>query len=198
MYAAGWLPLPQAAPDSWADYSPDQYVTPVIGVISRDGKYLAALANDSATVMAQAWHDCLHNNPQWLPADAPPAKRVWRLKMYAMENNPQALLERVRQDFPNALRDAPESGEPAKGSSMYLEFEGERWAFSAKGPYEGRLDRRNLFVIRHPWVQATTGNFGRLETTVTIPDSGSHPSLFTFTPPTIMWLTVTACRQMTG
>lgn len=120
MYAAGWLPLPQATPDSWADYSPDQYVTPVIGVVSRDGKYLAALANDSATVMAQAWHDCLHNNPQWLPADAPPAKRRWRLKVYAMEDNPKLLLERVRRDFPNALRDAPESGNRAKGSSTLL------------------------------------------------------------------------------
>ncbi|MGQ9737750.1 MAG: hypothetical protein ACUVRT_07525 [Armatimonadota bacterium] len=198
MYAAGWLPLPQAAPDSWADYSPDQYVTPVIGVISRDGKYLAALANDSATVMAQAWHDCLHNNPQWLPADAPPAKRVWRLKMYAMENNPQALLERVRQDFPNALRDAPESGEPAKGSSMYLEFEGERWAFSAKGPMRDgwTVEIYSSFGI-HGFrrLRATLDGWKQRSPSLT---AGSHPSLFTFTPPTIMWLTVTACRQMTG
>lgn len=104
MYAAAWLPLPKAPPGSWADYSPDQYTTPVIGVVSRDGKYLAALANDSATVMAQAWHDCLHNNPQWLPADAPPLKRKWRLKVYAMPNDPNALLKRVGKDFADALR----------------------------------------------------------------------------------------------
>ncbi len=104
MYAAAWLPLPQASRDSWADYSPDQYTVPVIGVVSRDGRYLAALANDSATVMAQAWHDCLHNNPPWLPADAPPAKRRWRLKVYAMRNDPAELLRRVGKDFPNALK----------------------------------------------------------------------------------------------
>lgn len=99
------MPLPEASPDSWADYSPDQYTTPVIGVVSRDGKYLAALANDSATVMAQAWHDCLHNNPQWTPANAPSLKRKWRLKVkvYAMPDDPNALLKRVGKDFPDAL-----------------------------------------------------------------------------------------------
>lgn len=106
MYVGVWQEVPQAGPNSWADYSTDRYITPVIGVVSRDGKYLAALANDSATVMAQAWHDCLHNNPQWLPADAPPAQRRWRLKIYVMGNDPEALLERVRRDFPNALRHA--------------------------------------------------------------------------------------------
>jgi hypothetical protein len=104
MYAAAWQPLPQAAPNSWADYSPDQYTTPVIGIVSRDGRYLAALANDSATVMAQAWHDCLHNNPQWLPVDAPPLQRRWRLKVYVMPNDPNALLKRVGKDFPDAMR----------------------------------------------------------------------------------------------
>jgi hypothetical protein len=107
MYAAAGQPAPQAGPKSWADFSPDRYVTPVIGTVSRDGKYLAALANASATMMAQAWHDCLHNNPPWLPADAPPAQRVWRLKVYAMENDPAALLQRVVQDFPAAAVPKP-------------------------------------------------------------------------------------------
>jgi hypothetical protein len=104
MYVGAWQPVPQAGPTSWADYSPDRYVATVIGTVSRDGKYLAALANDSATVMAQAWHDCLHNNPPWLPPAAPPAERVWRLKVYAMENDPDALLQRVVKDFPAAVR----------------------------------------------------------------------------------------------
>ena len=74
MYAAAWQEAPQANTNSWADYSPDRYTTSVIGAVSRDGQYLAALASDSATVLAQAWHDCLHNNPPSLPADArPPA-----------------------------------------------------------------------------------------------------------------------------
>jgi len=60
-------------------------------------------------MMAQAWHDCLHNNPPWMPADAPPAKRTWRLKVYAMENNPDALLQRVVKDFPAAVRQRAET-----------------------------------------------------------------------------------------
>ena len=102
MYVGLWQHVPEAGPDSWADYSPDRYTTTVIGAVSRDGKYLTALANDSATNMCQAWHDCMHNNPRWLPADAPTAERIWRLKIYVMENDLEALLARVGMDFPNA------------------------------------------------------------------------------------------------
>jgi hypothetical protein len=110
MYVGTWQDIPKAGTNSWADYSPDRYTTRVIGTVSRDGKYLAALANDSATTMCQAWHDCLHNNPQWQPADAPPGRRIWRLKIYALENNPDALLARVDKDFPRARR----GDEPAR------------------------------------------------------------------------------------
>jgi len=102
MYVGVWQPLPAVGPTSWSDYSPDRYTATVIGAVSRDRKWLAAVANDSAPLMAQAWHDCLHNNPQWLPADAPAKDRVWRLKIYVMENEPGKLLERVVKDFPNA------------------------------------------------------------------------------------------------
>jgi len=44
----------------------------------------------------------MHNNPMWLPTTSPPEERVWRLKIYAMENNPDALIARVVNDFPNA------------------------------------------------------------------------------------------------
>ncbi len=104
MYVGTWQDIPQCGPTSWADYSTDRYATTVIGAVSRDGKYLAAMANDSATLMCQAWHDCLHNNPQWSPTDAPPARRVWRLKIYVMENTPEALLARVIWDFPRSRR----------------------------------------------------------------------------------------------
>ncbi|MHC4474730.1 MAG: PA14 domain-containing protein [Planctomycetota bacterium] len=102
MYVGTWQKVPQSRADSWSDYSPAQYTTTVIGAVSRDRKYLAALANDSATLMCQAWHDCMHDNPQWLPADAPVDQRRWRLRIYAMENDPQALLTRVAEDFPAA------------------------------------------------------------------------------------------------
>ena len=100
MYVGTWQEIPKVGTNSWADYSPDRYVTRVIGTVSRDGRFLAALATDSATTMCQAWHDCLHNNPQWQPADAPPGQRRWRLKVYAMDNDPAALRRRVDADFP--------------------------------------------------------------------------------------------------
>jgi hypothetical protein len=96
---AGQPEPPPRSPSSWADYSPDRYTVPVIGAVSRDRKYLAAIANGSATGMAQAWHDCMHNNPAWLPADAPTQSRTWRVKVYVMENDPDALLARVARDF---------------------------------------------------------------------------------------------------
>jgi len=102
MYVGTWQQVPEVRGESWADYSPTQYITTVIGATSRDGKYLTAIANGSATNMCQAWHDCMHNNPQWLPENAPTDERRWRLKIYAMENDTEKLLARVGEDFPDA------------------------------------------------------------------------------------------------
>lgn len=99
-YVATSLYVPVTAPTAWAGYSTDRYLTPVIGAVSRDGKHLAAIANDSTLSMAQAWHDCMHNNPLWLPAGAPVTDQRWRMVVYAMENDPKALMERVATDFP--------------------------------------------------------------------------------------------------
>ncbi|NWG13556.1 MAG: hypothetical protein HXY20_08490, partial [Acidobacteria bacterium] len=49
MYVGVWQDIPKAGTNSWADYSLDRYTTRIIGTVSRDGRYLAALANDSAT-----------------------------------------------------------------------------------------------------------------------------------------------------
>ena len=54
--------------------------------------------------MTQAWQQCLHNNPHWLPKDASPAERRRRLKLYIMPNDPDLLLNRVANNFPNAPR----------------------------------------------------------------------------------------------
>ena len=104
MYVGVWRPVPGVQGRGWAEYSTDRYTVPVIGTVSRDGKHLAALANGSADSLCYAWHDCLHNNPKWTPAEAPPAEQRWRLKVYVMKNDPEALLARVARDFPEAMR----------------------------------------------------------------------------------------------
>jgi hypothetical protein len=107
VYDAAWVKAPNGpAAKTWYNSSPDRFIAPVIGVVSRDRKYLTAIANDcpERNRMAQAWQECFHNNPVWLPKDAPPAERRWRLKIYIMPNDPEALLKRVGEDFPNALK----------------------------------------------------------------------------------------------
>jgi hypothetical protein len=113
MYSAVWRRPPEGStswswplPPLWIGAnSPDRYTTPIIGVVSRDGKHLVAMGNGSAETMLQAYHDCLHNNPEWLPRSAPLAQRTYRMKIYVMENDAGALLKRVTKDFPR--RDEP-------------------------------------------------------------------------------------------
>lgn len=81
-----------------------RYVAPVIGVVSTDGNYLIAQAGDSPRFMVQAWIDCIHHYATWGPEDVPLSQRSWRRKIYAMENDPEALLERVTRDFPDAMK----------------------------------------------------------------------------------------------
>jgi dienelactone hydrolase len=42
----------------------------------------------------------MHNNPEWLPSDAPVDQRIWRLKIYVMENDFKQLISRIEDDFP--------------------------------------------------------------------------------------------------
>ena len=104
MYMGVWMRVPGVQGKGWAEYSTDRYTLPVIGTVSRDGKHLVAVANGSADSLCNAWHDCLHNNPKWQPADAPPGEQRWRMKVYVMPNDPEALLTRVGKDFPEGAR----------------------------------------------------------------------------------------------
>ena len=77
-----------------------RFVAPVVGVVSRDRKHLAALAASPAHSLCQAWHDCMHINSDWGTS----GQRRWRLKIYALENDPAKLLETVAADFPEMQR----------------------------------------------------------------------------------------------
>jgi hypothetical protein len=81
-----------------------RYVAPVIGAVSNDGKYLIGLASESPRYIAQAWHTCLHHVVTWGPTSSPPVERQWRMKLYAMQNEPVVLMARVASDFPSSMR----------------------------------------------------------------------------------------------
>jgi hypothetical protein len=98
--------LPKSAPsdirarsNEWADYSPDRYTLPVIGAVSRDGKYLTAMATGSKNMLCQAWHDCMHNNARWLLIEGEVGK-TWHVRIYVMKNDPESLVARFERDFP--------------------------------------------------------------------------------------------------
>ncbi len=92
-------PNPPYDPQHWSGVSDTRYSKSIIGIVSRDGRYLAAMANHSSTMMCQAWHDCMHNNPPWKPLDAPLEQQIWRVKIYVIENDVEKLIEKVDKDF---------------------------------------------------------------------------------------------------
>ena len=81
-----------------------RYTVPVIGATSNDGRYMVALASDSPRFVAQAWHTCLHHVVNWTPVDKPILERQWRMKLYAMPNEPVVLMTHLSSDFPEAMK----------------------------------------------------------------------------------------------
>jgi hypothetical protein len=82
----------------------DGYVIPLIGAVSNDGDYLIALGGDPTQYIAQAWGVCYHHIQEWVPKDVPLVERSMRMKLYGMRNDPDALLERMKKDFPEAAK----------------------------------------------------------------------------------------------
>ncbi len=95
-YYGVWQKIPPGEGTS----SLTRYNLPMVGTISRDGKYLLAGADNQARFVSQAWLDCFHIYTRWTPEDQPATGRNWRIRLYGMENDPQALLARVNRDFP--------------------------------------------------------------------------------------------------
>jgi hypothetical protein len=99
-YIPVWGEHPGQPQAGWgmSDERPD---VSLIGIVSRDGKYLAAMGCRHTYKFAQGWHDCLHFFPDLIrDYDAPGRTVNTRVIYYFLENNPQLLLERYFQDFP--------------------------------------------------------------------------------------------------
>lgn len=49
------------------------------------------------------------------------------------------------------------------------------WQFESTGSYEGWSDRRDLFVIRHPWSPGRSGSYGSVSREVEVPEAWTGP-----------------------
>lgn len=102
-YSPAWERLPGASEKRVPGWSSDRITYPIMGVISHDGKYLAAVAWPETWRMNQLWLCCVHPWPCLLTADYDPTtkRRVSRGKLYVLPNDAGMLLERFEKDFPN-------------------------------------------------------------------------------------------------
>ena len=86
-------------------YSTDRPVYPIIGTVSKDGKYLAAVVWPETMRLGQVWHHCVHPRPIISESfDASKGETVTHGKIYLMENNGKKLLKNFKKDFPEWKR----------------------------------------------------------------------------------------------
>lgn len=82
--------------------SPDRPVYPIIGVLSREGRFLSAVAWPETERLGQLFLSCVHPNPRITePCRPETSPCVSRGKLYFLENDPDRLLENFRRDFPD-------------------------------------------------------------------------------------------------
>ena len=81
--------------------STDRPVYPIIGVVSGDGRHLAAIAWPETAQLGQVWHHCIHPRPQIGDSfNALTGETESRAKVYLMENDGRKLLASFKEDFP--------------------------------------------------------------------------------------------------
>lgn len=102
-YSPAWERLPMADGRPVPGFSSTRITYPIMGVVSRDGKHLAAVAWPETWRMNQLWLSCVHPWPCLLTADYDPAagKRASRGKLYILPNDAATLLEHFERDFPD-------------------------------------------------------------------------------------------------
>jgi hypothetical protein len=102
VYTPAWRKHP-GQPKAFWGYSTDQPTRSIIGIVSRDGKYMAAWACARSNQLSQGWHDCMHLGADMTRDYDPEGNRiVSHFRMYFMEFDPDKLLERYKADFPTA------------------------------------------------------------------------------------------------
>jgi hypothetical protein len=102
-YTQWYVPFERAHPgDIWAfGASGDRPLYGLVGVVSRDDRWLAAIGCARTRTLGQGWHDCIHYVPELQPyLDEGRGDLSHRTALYVMPNDKQELLRRFQQDFP--------------------------------------------------------------------------------------------------
>lgn len=103
-----YLPVWQRHPGQPAAFwgiSADRPIYSLIGIASRDRKYLAAWGCRRSNNLSQGWHDCLHLGPNMRPDyDERQNRTVSHFKMYFVDFDPVKLLDAYKRDFPSGQR----------------------------------------------------------------------------------------------
>lgn len=88
--------------DIWAfGASGDRPLYGVVGVASKDGKWLSAIGCSRAKNVGQGWHDCIHHVPKMqMYLDERHSRIIHRSVLYVMPNDKRKLLESFQRDFP--------------------------------------------------------------------------------------------------
>lgn len=103
-YMPVWREHP-GQPEAFWGISDEQPTHSLIGIVSRDGKHLAAWACRDSKTLLQGWHDCLHIWPDMsIDYDENTNRTVSHFKMYFMESDLDRLLEQYNKDFPGVRR----------------------------------------------------------------------------------------------
>ena len=90
----------QSVPKGQGTSSLTRYTLPAIGAVSSDKNNLIAGASGNLNCISQAWLDCFHLYAKWAPTDKPSLERTWKIKIYGMENDADALTKCISADFP--------------------------------------------------------------------------------------------------
>jgi hypothetical protein len=93
-----WNPQPGKSYRNWG-ISDSQPVYSIIGIVSRDKKYLVAWGGAKSNRLSQGWHDCLHLRPLMIDYDEKENRILSHSRIYFMENDPDKLLEQYKRDF---------------------------------------------------------------------------------------------------
>lgn len=94
--------------ESRADANPrpvcqESPVNGLIGCVSADDRWILATASDRTHELFEGVYVCLHSDPHVGGLKARELKR-FRQKIYLLPNDPKALLERYRRDFPESTK----------------------------------------------------------------------------------------------